>query len=106
MLTRDQSMTPKISSNTSIPIMEFGSKFEGLLVFHAHPYTGHPVTSRVGPTEKFWFKLILWLNLVAGNGFRILVFRAIGRQGFSRVPINLMIAIDEGFKVNKDVIVV
>ena len=93
-------MTAKISSNVTIALTGSESlEVESLFVLHAQPVTGHPVTATVGPTEKFWFKLILWLNLIAGNMFRVLVFRTISRQGFSRVPINLMIAVDECFKV-------
>ena len=92
-------MTAKISSNVTIAVTDSESLVESLFVLHAQPVTGHPVTATVGPTEKFWFKLILWLNLIVGNMFRVLVFRTISRQGFSRVPINLMIAVDECFKV-------
>ena len=92
-------MTAKISPNVTIPVTESGSMVESLFVLQAQPVTGHPVTATVGQTEKFWFKLILWLNLIAGNMFRVLVFRTIRRQGFSRVPINLMIAVDECLKV-------
>ena len=94
-------MTAKIASNVTIALTGSESLVESLFVLHAQPVTGHPVTATVGPTEKFWFKLILWLNLIAGNMFRVLVFRTISRQGFSRVPINLMIAVDECFKVGK-----
>ena len=54
-----------------------------------------PLVMTLGRPEKLLFQFILWLNLIVGGFYRVLVLKLIQKQGFRGRPMNLFIAFDE-----------